>query len=257
MLQSVCTWLFPLFYFFCFHRHQQRQLPPEVGQLWGSREPRLPRDTRAQPQAPGGAQGEALQSYSALRRPCVESSRWGLESAGLARYKHTGFASHMWSLFHQQLICTQNVCSHPEGDVSEWMPLQLSDNPPNPHVWSAQINPGNCNHSQSIAVHICSPVLSSVGLYHLQLHIETFQSRRTFALGSFVLLFNPWLKGGPHTLPLLSTMVVPRWCSAAFQMIQCTCPWVFRETSISRATMGWCLWAAIRTSVGDPGYMVR
>lgn len=116
----------------------------------------------------------------------------------------------LWSLFHRQIICTQNVCSHPEGDMSEWMPLQLSDNPPNPHVWSAQINPGNCNHSQSIAVHICSPVLSSVGLYHLQLHIETFQSRRTFALGSFVLLFNPWLKGGPHTLPLLSTKVVPR-----------------------------------------------
>lgn len=138
------------------------------------------------------------------------------------------------------------------------MPLQLSDNPPNPHVWWAKVNPGDADHSQSITVQICSPVLSSVGLYHLLLHIETFQSRRTYALGSFVLLFNPWLKGGgPQKLPLLSTMVIPHWWSTAFQMIRCTCLWMFRETSISRATMGWCIWAANRISVGDPGYMVR
>lgn len=157
MLQSVCRWLFPSriiamldlflflrFFFFCFHRHQQKQLPPEVGQLWGSWEPHRPWDTRAEPQAPGGAEGEALQSYSALRWPCVESSRWGLESASVPRYKqtgcmfmvqpalnpsyeamfreHPGFASlfdvhhhqifthwsefwQPWSLFHQQIIC--------------------------------------------------------------------------------------------------------------------------------------------------------
>lgn len=141
--------------------------------------------------------------------------------------------------------------------MSEWVSLQLSDSPPNPHVWSAKVNPGEGDHSQSITVHICSPVLSSVGLYRLLLHIETFQSQRTYALGSFVLLFNPWLKGGPQTLPLLSTMVIPHSCSTAFQMIQCTCLWMFRGTSISRATMGWCIWAAIRISVGDPGYTVR
>uniref|UniRef100_H3CHI6 Transglutaminase-like domain-containing protein n=1 Tax=Tetraodon nigroviridis TaxID=99883 RepID=H3CHI6_TETNG len=53
-----------------------------------------------------------------------------------------------------------------------------------------------------ITVHICSPVLSSVGLYRLLLHTQTFQSRRTYMLGSFVLLFNPWLKEDPVYMPL-------------------------------------------------------
>lgn len=108
MLQSVGRWLFPsdhcnvrydfvkisvlfgLFVclFLCFHRSRQRQLPPQVGQLWGSWEPHLPWDARAQPQAPGGAEGEAFQGYAALQRPCA--SRWVLESAGVARYNQTG-----------------------------------------------------------------------------------------------------------------------------------------------------------------------
>lgn len=78
--------------------------------------------------------------------------------------------------------------------MSEWMPLKMSDDQPNPHTWSAGVAAGDL-HAQSLTVHICSPVLSSVGLYRLLLHIETFQSRRTYALGSFVLLFNPWLEG--------------------------------------------------------------
>lgn len=81
-----------------------------------------------------------------------------------------------------------------KGDMSEWMPLKLSDNHPNPHVWSAKVVPGDV-HLQSITIHIFSPVLSSVGLYRLLLHIEAFQNRQTYALGSFVLLFNPWLEG--------------------------------------------------------------
>ncbi|XP_011619994.2 protein-glutamine gamma-glutamyltransferase 5-like isoform X2 [Takifugu rubripes] len=87
------------------------------------------------------------------------------------------------------------------GDMSEWMPLKLSANHPSPHTWSARVTPGDV-HLQSITVHICSPVLSSVGLYRLLLHIETFQGRRTYALGSFVLLFNPWLEGDPVYMPL-------------------------------------------------------
>lgn len=86
------------------------------------------------------------------------------------------------------------LSSYPKGDMSEWMSLKLSDNHPNPHTWSAKVTPGDV-HLQSLTVHICSPVLSSVGLYRLLLHIETFQSRRSYALGSFVLLFNPWLEG--------------------------------------------------------------
>lgn len=72
--------------------------------------------------------------------------------------------------------------------------VQFSDERSNPQAWSATIYPGDI-HSQSVTIHICSPVLSSVGLYHLLVHIETRHNRRTYAVGAFVLLCNPWLKG--------------------------------------------------------------
>lgn len=78
--------------------------------------------------------------------------------------------------------------------MSEWFPVQFADQQHDPHVWSAQIYPGDM-HCQSVTIHICSPVLSSVGLYHVFIHLQTIQKQRTYAMGTFVLLFNPWLKG--------------------------------------------------------------
>lgn len=92
--------------------------------------------------------------------------------------------------------------------MSEKMPVQFSDKCSNPGGWSANIYHGDM-HLQSGAIHICSPVLSAVGMYDLFLHIESSYHRRSYAVGAFVLLCNPWLKGGSmyyNSLPLLSTV---------------------------------------------------
>ncbi|CAB1436188.1 unnamed protein product [Pleuronectes platessa] len=86
------------------------------------------------------------------------------------------------------------------GSLSERIPVQFSDTWPNTQHWSARIHPGSV-HSESVTVTICSPVQSSVALYNLLLHIETRQTIRSFAVGSFVLLCNPWLKDDPVYMP--------------------------------------------------------
>ncbi|XP_019944411.2 protein-glutamine gamma-glutamyltransferase 2-like [Paralichthys olivaceus] len=86
------------------------------------------------------------------------------------------------------------------GSLSERIPVQFSDTQPNPQHWSANIHPGSV-HSESVTIYICSPVRSSVALYNLLLHKETRQSRSTYAVGSFVLLCNPWLKDDPVYMP--------------------------------------------------------
>uniref|UniRef100_A0A8C7GAI5 Transglutaminase N-terminal domain-containing protein n=1 Tax=Oncorhynchus kisutch TaxID=8019 RepID=A0A8C7GAI5_ONCKI len=55
------------------------------------------------------------------------------------------------------------------------------------------IHPGE-RHSQSVTVHVCSPAKAPVGLYDLQVHIVCLDGQRSFAIGSFVLLCNPWLQ---------------------------------------------------------------
>ncbi|XP_059190223.1 protein-glutamine gamma-glutamyltransferase 5-like isoform X2 [Centropristis striata] len=87
------------------------------------------------------------------------------------------------------------------GDLSERIPVQFYDERSDPQRWTAKIYPGDMN-PQSVTAHVCSPVLSSVGLYHLLVHIETIKSRRSYAVGSFVLLFNPWLEEDPVYMPL-------------------------------------------------------
>ncbi|XP_056279638.1 protein-glutamine gamma-glutamyltransferase 5-like [Pseudoliparis swirei] len=87
------------------------------------------------------------------------------------------------------------------GNLSERIPVQFSDQLSDPHSWSAKIYPGGM-HPQSVSVHVCSPAGSSVALYHLLVHIETNQGRRSYAVGDFVLLCNPWLKDDPVYMPL-------------------------------------------------------
>ncbi|XP_062248285.1 protein-glutamine gamma-glutamyltransferase 5-like [Platichthys flesus] len=86
------------------------------------------------------------------------------------------------------------------GSLSERIPVQFSDTWPNTQHWSARIHPGSV-HSESVTIHICSPVQSSVALYNLLLHIETRQTIRSFTVGSFVLLCNPWLQDDPVYMP--------------------------------------------------------
>lgn len=78
--------------------------------------------------------------------------------------------------------------------MSEKIPVQFYDKWSDHQGWSAKIYPGDM-HPQSVTVHICSPVLSSVALYQLLVHIETKQNRRSYSVGTFVLLCNPWLEG--------------------------------------------------------------
>nr|XP_020517098.1 protein-glutamine gamma-glutamyltransferase 2-like [Labrus bergylta] len=87
------------------------------------------------------------------------------------------------------------------GDVSEKIRVQFSDEWSDPLRWSAKIYQSDM-HPQSVMVHICSPVLSSVALYELLLHIETRRTRRSYVVGTFVLLCNPWLKDDPVYMPL-------------------------------------------------------
>ncbi|KAM6930115.1 protein-glutamine gamma-glutamyltransferase 5-like [Lycodopsis pacificus] len=106
------------------------------------------------------------------------------------------FSTHTWNPHRERLVLEVWL-----GKRSERIPVQFSEERCNPYSWSAKIFPGDV-HPQSVMVHICSPVQSSVALYHLLLHIETRQSRRSYRLGEFVLLCNPWLKDDPVYIPL-------------------------------------------------------
>uniref|UniRef100_A0A3Q2D5V4 protein-glutamine gamma-glutamyltransferase n=1 Tax=Cyprinodon variegatus TaxID=28743 RepID=A0A3Q2D5V4_CYPVA len=67
--------------------------------------------------------------------------------------------------------------------------------------WSAAVHPGE-SRSQSVTVNICSPVLSSVGVYQLVVQIETMQNKQTYAVGTFILLCNPWHQDDPVYMPV-------------------------------------------------------
>ncbi|XP_068163025.1 protein-glutamine gamma-glutamyltransferase 2-like isoform X2 [Antennarius striatus] len=87
------------------------------------------------------------------------------------------------------------------GDMSERIPVQLFDKGPNPPGWSAKIYPGDMR-THSATIHVCSSARSSVGLYHLLVHMETISNRKSFVVGKFVLLCNPWLREDPVYMPL-------------------------------------------------------
>ncbi|KAM9351055.1 protein-glutamine gamma-glutamyltransferase 2-like [Symphorus nematophorus] len=106
------------------------------------------------------------------------------------------FDSQLWSPHTEMLVLEVWL-----GDMSERIPVQSSDKRSDPLSWSAKIYLGDM-HPQSVTVHICSPVLSSVGLYRLMVHIETLKTRRSYTVGTFVLLCNPWLKDDPVYMPL-------------------------------------------------------
>ncbi|GLD72966.1 protein-glutamine gamma-glutamyltransferase 2-like protein [Lates japonicus] len=96
-------------------------------------------------------------------------------------------------------LCTQIAVL--SGSLSERIPVQFGNKWSDLQCWSATIYPGDL-HSKSVTIHICSPVLSSVAVYNLLVHIETKYNRKSYAVGSFVLLCNPWLKDDPVYMPL-------------------------------------------------------
>uniref|UniRef100_G3NLL8 Transglutaminase-like domain-containing protein n=1 Tax=Gasterosteus aculeatus aculeatus TaxID=481459 RepID=G3NLL8_GASAC len=106
------------------------------------------------------------------------------------------FRSQMWNPRNENLVL--EVCL---GNLSARIPVQFSKEKYNPDSWSAKIYPGGL-HPESVEVHVCSPVLSSVALHRLLLHLETRQTRRSYSVGDFVLLCNPWLKDDPVYMPM-------------------------------------------------------
>lgn len=84
---------------------------------------------------------------------------------------------------------------HYAGNMAQRISVQSFDGDFSPLSWSANILPGDMHH-QSVTIHLCCPATSAVGVYALLAHFESRQGRRTFKLGAFVLLCNPWLKGG-------------------------------------------------------------
>ncbi|XP_040908170.1 protein-glutamine gamma-glutamyltransferase E-like [Toxotes jaculatrix] len=105
------------------------------------------------------------------------------------------FHSRFWNLHIKNLVLEVWL-----GSLSERIPVQFSDKGSNPQRWSAKVYPGNI-HSESVTIHIRSPVLSSVAVYNLLVHIATEQTTKSFAVGSFVLLCNPWLSDDPVYMP--------------------------------------------------------
>ncbi|XP_070694981.1 protein-glutamine gamma-glutamyltransferase 2-like [Pempheris klunzingeri] len=106
------------------------------------------------------------------------------------------FHSQSWSHLTESLVL--EVCL---GNMSERMPVRFSGKRSDPQGWSAQVYPGDV-HPQSVTIHVCSPVQSAVALYHLRVHMQTGQHRRSYMVGTFVLLCNPWLKDDPVYMPL-------------------------------------------------------
>ncbi|XP_030588495.1 protein-glutamine gamma-glutamyltransferase 2 [Archocentrus centrarchus] len=104
----------------------------------------------------------------------------------------------LWNRCTERLVL--EVCL---GGLYSRFPVLFSEEQSNPQPgdWSATIYPGNM-HPQSVTIHICSPVMSSVALYQLLVHIESKQHRISSILGTFVLLCNPWLKDDPVYMPL-------------------------------------------------------
>ncbi|XP_028266555.1 protein-glutamine gamma-glutamyltransferase 5-like [Parambassis ranga] len=106
------------------------------------------------------------------------------------------FHSRLWSPLIERMVLV--VCL---DSYLKRIPVQFFEVRHDPHDWSATIYPGDM-YPQAVTIHICSPVLSPVAMYQLQLHIETAPHRSRYALGAFVLLCNPWLKDDPVYMPL-------------------------------------------------------
>ncbi|XP_053173330.1 protein-glutamine gamma-glutamyltransferase 5-like [Scomber japonicus] len=106
------------------------------------------------------------------------------------------FRSRLWNPHIESLILEVML-----GGLSERIPVQFPEKWSDPQRWSAKVYPCNMG-PQSVSIYICAPVLSSVAVYDLLVHIETRLDRRSYAVGSFVLLCNPWLKDDPVYMPL-------------------------------------------------------
>ncbi|KAM6927177.1 transglutaminase 5, like [Xenentodon cancila] len=76
------------------------------------------------------------------------------------------------------------------GPLYVVMPVTFSRKAPSSR-WSAHIDPTSSNQKK-LSIYICAPASASVGSYRFQLCALTQDGQRSCAVGSFILLCNPW-----------------------------------------------------------------
>lgn len=86
------------------------------------------------------------------------------------------------------------------GNLSQRIPVLISDECPDLQRWSATVHSSD-RRTQSVTIHVYSPVMSSVGLYELGVQIETIMHKCTYSVGKFALLYNPWHRDDPVYMP--------------------------------------------------------
>uniref|UniRef100_A0AAV2LWM6 protein-glutamine gamma-glutamyltransferase n=1 Tax=Knipowitschia caucasica TaxID=637954 RepID=A0AAV2LWM6_KNICA len=128
------------------------------------------------------------------------------ETVGLSSHHlvvRRGWAFRLTLLFHQRVPWSLYSFDLEVqlGDLAERFPVHFSSKCLNPLRWSARVLPENV-HTQSVSVHVCSPVISAVASYHLLLHMRSRRHAFSYDLGTFVLLCNPWCKEDPVWMPL-------------------------------------------------------
>ncbi|XP_061908612.1 protein-glutamine gamma-glutamyltransferase 5-like isoform X2 [Entelurus aequoreus] len=98
------------------------------------------------------------------------------------------FDGRLWEPSSQRLALQVSL-----GDMSAKMLVNFTDKWFDTDRWSARGYPGDLRR-RSVPIHVFAPVRSSVGMYQMLVHIYGAQERRSFLVGTFVLLCNPWLE---------------------------------------------------------------
>uniref|UniRef100_A0A3Q2QIM2 protein-glutamine gamma-glutamyltransferase n=1 Tax=Fundulus heteroclitus TaxID=8078 RepID=A0A3Q2QIM2_FUNHE len=101
------------------------------------------------------------------------------------------FGGRAWNPHTERLVLLVRL-----GRLAQRIPVVFSEEWSNLHRWSATVHPRD-RHALSVSINICSPVLSSVGVYQLLVEIETIRHKHTYVAGTFALLCNPWLREDP------------------------------------------------------------
>ncbi|MED6245183.1 hypothetical protein ATANTOWER_032679, partial [Ataeniobius toweri] len=119
------------------------------------------------------------------------------------------------------------------GNLARNIPVLFSDQCSNLHKWSAKVYSRE-RHAHSVIVHICSPVLSAVGVYELLVQIETLWDKRIYSVGAFALLCNPWLRYDPVYMP--QEAQIEEYVKSDFGLVYCgtsanvqSRPWSFGQ----------------------------
>uniref|UniRef100_M4AY73 protein-glutamine gamma-glutamyltransferase n=2 Tax=Xiphophorus maculatus TaxID=8083 RepID=M4AY73_XIPMA len=85
------------------------------------------------------------------------------------------------------------------GRLYAVMPVTFSEKHPSTR-WNAYIDPSNLNH-QELSITVSSPASAPVGCYKFQLYVFTQDVRKSFVVGDFILLCNPWCSEDAAYIP--------------------------------------------------------